>query len=300
MKTLHLYLPSPMREDAQSGGVNIVNKIAQAVAPASYALAFHGDSLEARARAKGDGLHLFHMQDPTGPNCLTLRRAYAYPFWQIEATNERWRFDVARARFDPESIDPDMARPFFRRWRARFLGENAVESTRDGFVFVPLQGHLRQHRSFQSMSPAAMIEAVVAQEPKRRIIATLHPNETYDAADIAMLDTLSQRFPRFQTIQADARALVQRCDYVATQNSSVALTGFFARKAAVLFAGADFHHITGSVPRDGIGMAFDAAQKRAPIVRYLYWFFHNHIINGGAPEAEAQIGARMRRHGWPV
>ncbi|HEX9856948.1 MAG TPA: hypothetical protein VGA75_01235, partial [Paracoccaceae bacterium] len=226
---LHLCLPSPMLEDARAGRVNIVNRIAAAVAPAGWRLAFHDDTAAGRARAARRGGHtLLHMQEPDSPRALCLRRAYHYPFWQIEATNERWRFDVARADFAAGDIDPTEARPFFRRWRDKVLG--GVPIRREGFIFMPLQGRLTQHRSFQAASPLEMIEATLEADPARPIHATLHPKESYDAAELAALEALAARFPRFRLVRGDAGDLVASCDYVVTQNSSVALTGFFAKK----------------------------------------------------------------------
>lgn len=294
MAELYLHLPSPMREDAARGDVNIVNRIAKAVAPSGYDLVFCGEEEALGA----DGLHLLHMREPEAPNTLTLRRAYTYPFWQIEATNQRWNFDVAKAVFDPSKIEADQARPFFRRWREKFLG--AGPTRREGFIFMPLQGRLGLHRSFQAMSPLAMIEATLAADPKREVRATLHPREVYEPADLAKLDALAARFPRFRCIKSEARDLILSCDYVVTQNSSVALHGFFAKKPAVLFAGIDFHHIAGSVLRDGVATAFETLEEPRDYAAYLFWFFKLNCVNGGAPEAEAQILARFRRHGWPV
>tara|TARA_R110002096_G_scaffold52222_19_gene136271 strand:- start:2969 stop:3868 length:900 start_codon:yes stop_codon:yes gene_type:complete len=299
MPDLHLYLPHPMRENAAKGEINIINRIGIAVAQSGYGMQFHGDSVDERMQAIGDDdLHLFYMQEPYGQNVLNLRRAYTYPFWQIEATNERWNFDVAKAAFDPSEIDMEQARPFFRRWRKRLLGD--APRSEDGYVFMPLQGRLRVHRSFQSMSPEAMIQMTLAMEPRHGILATLHPNEAYDDEDFAMLETFSARHPRFKVIEGNARDLVLNCKYVATQNSSVAMHGYFAKKPAVLFADIDFHHIAGAVGRLGLEKAFAMTEENIPFVAYLYWFFKNHCINGGAPEAEAQILARMRAHNWPV
>lgn len=299
-QVLHLCLPSPMREDAEAGQVNIVNRITAAVAPAGWRVAIHGDRAADRLKAtRQGGFALFHMQEPEGPNTLTLRRAYHYPFWQIEATNERWNFDVARAHFDADSVDPDEAGRFFRRWRDRILG--AAQIRREGFLFMPLQGRLTENRSFQSMSPVQMIEATLAADPRRPIRATLHPKETYPPSEIAALDRIAARHPRFQVIAGRAEDLLATCDAVVTQNSAVALNGFFAQKPAVLFAGSDFHHIAGSVPREGIERAFARIDAPPPdYARYLTWFFRGHCVNGGDPHAEDQILARLRRHGWPI
>lgn len=296
-ETLHVYLHSPLRETAEAGQVNIFNRL-QAALP-DWRLVFHPDTLMERTLAPGRGYALFHMQEPNGPTVLCLRKAYHFPFWRIEATNERWHFDVTRARFDASAIDPAAARGWLRRWRPKIFGDAPV--SREGFVFVPLQGRLREHRSFQSMSPVQMIEAVLANDPARDLRATLHPKEEYSTADHKALAALEARHPRFRLIKADAKDLLARCNYVACENSSVALTGYFAAKRAVLFAGADFHHIAGSVWRDDLATAMASLTTPEPDwAAYLWWFFKENAINGGDPDCEAQIRARLARHGWPV
>ncbi len=295
-RTLHIYLHSPWREQAEAGSVNFFERLRAALP--DWRLAFHPDTEAERLLAIGRGYGLFHMQEPVGDRILCLRRAYHFPFWRIEATNERWHFDVAKTAFDAAEVPADQAAAFHARWQPRIFRDGPV--ARDGFVFIPLQGRISDHRSFQSSSPLAMIETVLAQDA-RPIRATLHPKESYSPADLAALDDLARRFPRFAVVQADAKDLLAGCDYVVTQNSGVALTGYFAGKQAVLFAGSDFHHIAGSVPRDGVDAAFAQATGPAPdFAAYLWWFFKRHAINGGAPECEAQIRARLSRHGWPT
>lgn len=295
---LHLYLPEAMRRDAEAGEVNIINRIAAAVTPLGWQLALHGESPAELAKAMGrEGRALFHMAQPPVMGGLTLRRAYHYPYWQIEATSARWEFDVAKTVFVPAEIDPVAAKSFASRLRLRVLCDGPV--TRNGYVFMPLQGRISRHRSFQSMSPLAMIEATLVAEPQRKIWATLHPKESYDADEMAALAALQSRFQRFRLVQGDAVALLRGCDYVVTQNSGLALSGYLLGKPAVLFARIDFHHIAGSVPRQGVSAAFASAKAGPPdFAGYLYWFFRHHTINGGAQDAEHQIRARFRRHGW--
>jgi hypothetical protein len=151
------------------------------------------------------------------------------------------------------------------------------------------------------MSPVEMIEATLQARPGQRIKATLHPREVYEDADLVALDRISRDHPRFSLVQGAAEDLLATCDHVVTQNSSVAMLGYFVRKPAVLFAGIDFHHIAGSVPRDGLEAAFAQVQGEAPEYdAYLTWFLRRNCVNGGAPEAEAQILARFARFGWPV
>jgi hypothetical protein len=239
------------------------------------------------------------MKEPTAKHILNLRRAYILPFWRIEAVAERWYFDVAQASFDAGEIPMEEAANFQQRWRGKVIGEGLPR--RDGTIFIPLQGRLTDHRSFQSMSPVAMIETTLDQIRDKTVVATLHPKESYSAKELDALDALERRFPRFRVMRKPMPGLLLRCDAVVTQNSSVALHGFLANKPAVLFAQSDFHHIAGSVPRDGVAAAFESLNGPRPsFARYVTWFLRRQAINGGAPECEEQIVARFRRHGWDL
>lgn len=294
-KTLHIYLEEPMRTRAEAGEINLFNKMAQALA--GWNLRYHEDTEAERLAAPGRGYGLFHMHEPPVPTILCLRRTYHYPFWRIERTNERWNFDVARARFDAAQVPPERVAAFDARWRPRIFRDGPVH--RRGFVFMPLQGRLAEQRSFQSQSPLQMIETCCKAWPDRPVRATLHPKETCSAADHQALSALADRFAHFQLVQADAKDLLADCDLVVTQNSAVALTGFFARKPAVLFAGSDFHHIAASVPREGLKSAL-IPRPDPDFAAYLFWFFQRQSINAGAANAVEKIRARFAALGFPL
>jgi hypothetical protein len=296
-RDLHICLPDPMRRDAEAGRAPIITRIAEAIRPLGWRLTLHGESAITRARLRGCHV-LHHMRDPQGPHELCLRRAHVYPFWRIEASNTRWLWEVARTPFDPAGVDPTAANAFRQRWQRNLLGAEPV--SRDGFLFLPLQGHLSRQRSFQAASPLEMIEHTLDRVPGKPLLATLHPKETYGRADLAALDRIEERHPRFRLVTDRAEDLLRRCDGVVTQNSTVALTGFFARKPAVLFGQIDFHHIAGSVPREGVDRAFARLDEAPDHAAYLFWFFRHHAINAGSDEAGAQIVARFRAHGWPM
>ncbi len=292
-RLLNTYLPPHLLRDHQAGQVNILTRLLAALP--DWHVAHHPET----DSPPPDTHALTHMQEPASPRHLTLRRTYLYPFWRIEPTNERWNFAVAQQPFDPAQVDPAQARPFLRRLQKRLL--DSAPPTREGFVFIPLQGRLHDHRSFQSMSPLKMIGATLAAEPKRPLIATLHPSETYSPADHAALAAISARHPRFAVTSGDARDLALRCDYLVTQNSSVALMAMVARKPVVLFAGIDFHHIAASVWRDGLANAFARVNAPAPDpARYLHWFFRQHSIDAQSDAAPARIAAILQAQGWPV
>ena len=193
---LRIYLHGNMLDTSRAGTFNFMNVLKAAVEGAGWQVEYHETGPQSRRQApRRDGYALFHMESPTHDRALTFRRAYHYPFWQIEPVPQRWRFHVARSRFDPQGINPKEARDFADRLRERVLPGSAPR--RDGPVLVPLQGHIRRCRSFQTMSPVEMVAAVA--RTGRRCVATLHPNETYSPQEIAALDA-----PSIWTVLAEA------------------------------------------------------------------------------------------------
>lgn len=293
---LNLYLPAHLRRDHDAGGANILSRILAALEPAGWRFTHHP---EADGDSPATGYAIVHMKEPRDAQTLCLRRAYHYPFWRLEATNERWRFDVAQAKFDAEAVPAGLAKAFMNRWGEKVLGKGVIR--RDGYIFMPLQGRLLEHRSFQTMSPLDMIRATLDADPHRNIRVKLHPSEEYSLDELRALNDLSEANPRLIVVEDAWQSLVMQCDYVVTQNSSVALNSFFARKQAVLFAGIDFHHIAAPVADLGVEAAFARMKEPAPdFAAYLFWFFRMQSINGAMEEGVEQVRARFARHGWPV
>lgn len=297
-RQIRFYLPDGLRQSAAAGEHNFLNRIGAVLADAGFRAAYLDPS---RADPRVPGFSLFHMQEPFARNSVTIRRAYYYPFWQIERTNERWNWDVARARFDAEAVDREAADKFYRFWQKRLYGEAAKRMGQDGFVYVPLQGRLTQQRSFQTCSPTEMIHHVLNHAPGQRVIAALHPREHYDEADYAALERLDADHDRLELRMGEMEALLPRCAYVVTENSSVAFAGFLLGKPCVTFARIDFHHIAADVARLGIGGAFEAVRGPVPdFAGYVWWFLQKMSINAGRPDAEEKIRARFAALGWPV
>jgi len=95
--------------------------------------------------------------------------------------------------------------------------------------------------------------------------------------------------------------MLKTCDYIVTQNSSVAFDGFFFAKPSVLFGQIDFHHIAANVSELGAAAAIRQAPHMTPdYAGYVHWFWQEMSINAGRPEAEQQIKAALSRAGWPI
>lgn len=299
---LRIYLEPATLRMAKDGAFGFVSKVHAAFESRGFAVELVEDSDAARlGSALKDGYALFLMKDPFHARSLSMRRAYYYPYWRIEATAKRWMFKVAERSFIPAETDPDLARDWFNRWR-RFLFKKAALNTRkDGLIYVPLQGRLLEHRSFQTISPVQMIEEVRARAGDRRILLGLHPGESYSDAERAALERLEGADPRIAVQLGEMEKALRVCDFVVTENSAVALSGLFFRKPAILFGKSDFHHVMAQVSKLGVDEAWRAVeQANPPVARYLYWFIHQNSIKADTDDAPARIIEACRSHGWLV
>jgi hypothetical protein len=295
---LRIYLAGNMLHTSRAGTFNFMNVLRAAVEGAGWRIEFHETGPDARRRAPDlDGYALFHLEPPTHDGALTFRRAYHYPFWQIAPVPQRWRFHSALSPFEAQKIEPEPAHRFADNLRNRVIP--GPEPRRGDRVLVPLQGHIRQCRSFQTMSPVEMLATTAAATP-RPVIATLHPNEVYDDKDMQALNDLAARHANL-TIGGDTTTILRDCAFVVAQNSAVAFDGYLLGKPAVLFAQIDFHHIALNVADLGAEQALALAETHAPdFDRYLYWFLQEQCINASRPDAGHQILTQMRRGGWPI
>lgn len=285
-RILNFYL-SPQKRRNASAGTGIHGLVAQAVQAQGWELRLR-EKLEPPS---GPGYHLVENLAVTAPNCLTLRKCHIEPFYRIEATNDRWDWEVVDKPFSPRPG----AEWFLKYWQKRLYKDLAI--TQEGHIFMPLQGKLLERRHFQAKSPIDMIAATLEADPDRPILATLHPKESYDAEEMQAL----RRFgSRFQLCTTPSLPLLASCDYVVTENSALAFIGYFARKPAVLFAEIDFHHIAGSVPRLGLAEAFATARMPQPFASYLHWFLRENAISAWSEDAKPRILARLAQHGWPM
>ena len=290
-----------MKQSAEKGAHNFIARIVNVAVASGFEVEYRPNTAgERAASANLPGYAMFHMNEPTHDRAMTMRRVYYYPFWQIERSGKRWEWRVAHAQFDAAQIDQAEAQRFFTFWRKRLFGE-VGEVGSGGLVYVPLQGRLTEHRSFQTCSPIEMIEAVLEHDPNRRVVATLHPGESYTDREIATLERLEKQHSRLQIESGQMEKWLAACDYVVTQNSSAAFAGFFFQKPCITFARIDFHHISAHVPNLGRAKAFAQVLGDAPdYAAYIWWFLQEMSINAGRPEAEAKINAALLRGGWPM
>jgi len=301
-RILRFYLDDDMRQSAMAGQHNFIRKVETVLETAGYRVEFYRNTLSERLNSAGRrGYSMFHMDAPPHDRALTFRRVYHYPFWAIEPSNKRWEWRVARTEFPASNVSRNQADRFYRLWQNRLFGTAPQNTTRDGFVYVPLQGRLLDHRSFQTCSPLDMLSAVLAHDPDRQVIAALHPKEHYPTRELSALDRLQQQHARLSVTTGDMELLLQACDYIVTQNSGAAFNGYFFAKPSVLFGQVDFHHIAANVADLGVTQAIRQGPELTPdYAGYVHWFWQIMSINAGRGEAENQIRDALSRAGWPM
>ncbi|QPM91490.1 hypothetical protein PSAL_027430 [Pseudooceanicola algae] len=295
-REMRIYLDPVLARSAGAGEHNFLNLVTGVLREADFRVEICETGPEARALApRKPGHALFHMEQPTHDRALVFRRVYHYPFWAIEPYAERWQWRVAQTPFPAAEVNRNTAKTFFDRWQTKLFGAAANDTSRDGFVYVPLQGRLLNHRSFQSCAPVEMLERILDADPVRRILVTLHPKETYSPDELSAVEKLSRKYPRLSLTKRPMQDCLQHCDYVAAENSSVAFSGYFFRKPALLFAQIDFHHIALG-PDD-----FDRVAHHAPDYEgYIWWFWQRMSINAGREDAPQKIANALRRCGVPL
>lgn len=76
-----------MRENAEAGQINILNLLAAALPGWRLVYPLNTESERLLALARGYGLFL--VREPPNRRIPSPRRADPYPFWRIDASNER-------------------------------------------------------------------------------------------------------------------------------------------------------------------------------------------------------------------
>lgn len=301
-KILRFYLHEQLRKRALAGDHNFIRKIAQIAEKSQFSVEYLNDSAEELQKSSSlEGYSMFHMDDPIHDRSLTFRRVYHFPFWAIESNAKRWEWKVAKIEFPKHKVLRKRADTFYQFWQKRLFKDAPHWAEKRGFIYVPLQGRLLDHRSFQQCSPIDMIKHTLNHDPVRSVIATLHPKEDYSEAELDALAALSRENPRLTVKTGNMVMLLQGCDYVVSQNSGAAFDGYFFGKPAVLFGRIDFHHIAANTHDLGISQAFAQVQQMKPdYAGYLHWFWQTMSINAGRPEADEKIRQALIDAGWPM
>ena len=292
---VEIFLEYQLMQNAQAGKHNFLRLVSEALVEGGLQPVFRRMS---EAVDCNTAHSLIHMKAPASERGLVFRRAYHYPFWQIERTEKRGYWDVANTAFDPQTVNEVEAHNFARYWRNRLFPD--VTASQGNHIYVPLQGKLLRRRSFQTISPVNMLEAILASATNP-VVAALHPNEDYTRAETLALEKLAAKHTNLSVLTGEMMQHLPSCKLVVTQNSSVAFNQYFFSKPTILFAEIDFHHIAVTSKNQPFAHAMDQALSAEPeFEKYLWWFWQDQSINAGKPNAREKIRARLQKFGWPV
>ena len=293
-KLVTLHLDPVLRRSAENGDHNFFAHLVAVLRDRGHGVDFadQGDL------GRGPGTRAITHMVPPPPGGLCVRRVYHYPFWAIEPSAERWRWHVAKSDYSAAIVPESDATAFYARWQKRLFNDAPQQASREGLVYIPLQGRIREKRSFQSCTPVDMIRHTLQSDRSRRVVAALHPKEAYSQADLITLDALAAAHPRLRIVMGQMEPLLQSCDYVVTMNSAAAFNAMFFGKPSVLLGQIDFHHICLKATPEDL-TAFDRIAGHAPdFARYVYWFWQMNSVNAGHPTVRESIGAALDRAGW--
>ncbi|MBL1437900.1 MAG: hypothetical protein COB08_017090 [Rhodobacteraceae bacterium] len=301
-KHLIFHAAAEMRSHIERGLHGFANMLSRIFEAEGYAVRVAGIGRADIWRAKLDrNYHIFDMDGASGRRALNMRPSVLQPFWTLERPDSRYNGRMAHKVFDPSTVGGGLVTPFFEEMQKLYISPNMPDVGMKGYVLVPLQGQLSKQRHWQYASVQSMVETICAQDPRRKIILKPHPKEAYSAEDHAVIAKLLL-LPNVEVLELPIEALIAKCAYIVTQNSTAVFEGILHRKPAILFAKSDFHHIFPTVKS-----ATDAPEAFARVkakdmlfMKYLYWYLRMNAADIRRADAPAKIREMLAEAGWNI
>lgn len=250
--------------------------------------------------AADDAIHVVHHGRYAHPRVRNADVAYIYPFWNFDPQGIRAFSSIAQAPFPQDDIDPDIARPFFRRMRQRNVkGRRSRYAQPEDVmamapvkasVFLQSEGH-RVVGETCHLDRWQMLETV-CEFVDGPVIVKPHPRDS-DAATRDGLHELCARFAHLTVSHGNIHDLIAASERVVTINSAVGIEAYLHRKPVVLCGQSDFHHIA-DVARseaDLIGILNRAPRKRA-YDKFVWWYFADQCLSAADSDLVDRMLAR--------
>lgn len=247
-------------------------------------------------------VHLVNHGRVRHPRVWNAGIAYIYPFWNVDPWGIRAFSSIAEARFDPDAVSSEAARPFFRRLRKRLVSARvsrypqaeAVEHLPEGAVAVFLQSEA--HRDVEEscyLDREAMVETVI-EATSGPVVIKPHPRDV-DAGTRAWLDRLAARCDRVCVSEANIHDILAVAERVVTINSAVGVEAYLHRKPVVLCGQSDFHHIARVArSRAELAEAVGTPVRKRPYDKYVYWYFGLQCLSTTEPDLARRFLERVR------
>ena len=237
------------------------------------------------------------------PRVLNAGIAYVYPFWNMDPKGIRAFSSIADARFLPDQIDPDVARPFFRKLRQRLVDARTsrYEQPQERMdlpaqctaVFLQSEGH-RVVGETCFLDRWEMLETVL-NNSDLSVVVKPHPRDS-DPQTRVRLETLQKQYENFQIVDCNIHDLLRAAARVVTINSAVGIEAYLHRKPVILCGQSDFHHIAevARTPAE-LARALSSAPKRRAYDKFIWWYFAHHCLSTTEPNLTERFLARVRR-----
>ncbi|WP_299621575.1 hypothetical protein [uncultured Tateyamaria sp.] len=234
-----------------------------------------------------DAIHVIHHGRFPHPRARNADVAYIYPFWNFDSQGIRAFSSIGAAHFPQGEIDPEVARPFFRRLRKRIVGGRTsryeqpeaaqVLGPVKAAVFLQSEGH-RVVGETCYLDRWQMLETVCAKVDGP-IVVKPHPRDK-DAATRAELKAICARYPHLRVFDGNIHDLISVAERVITINSAVGIEAYLHRKPVILCGQSDFHHVADVARSEGelAGILERPPRKRA-YDKFIWWYFGHHCLS---------------------
>ncbi|WP_299687431.1 hypothetical protein [uncultured Tateyamaria sp.] len=245
-------------------------------------------------------IHVIHHGRFAHPRARNADVAYIYPFWNFDPQGIRAFSSIADKRFVPDDVDPEVARPFFRRVRQRIVGRRTSrydqpEAVTDpgtvrAAVFLQSEGH-RVVGETCYLDRWEMLSATCAAVDGPVMVKT-HPRDS-DPATSEGLREMQARFPHLQVSDGNIHDLIAAADRVITINSAVGVEAYLHRKPVILCGRADFHHVADvAQSADALRNILQRPPKRRAYDKFVWWYFGDQCLDVSAPDLVDRFCAR--------
>lgn len=250
--------------------------------------------------AADDAIHVVHHGRYAHPRVRNADVAYIYPFWNFDPQGIRAFSSIGQAPFPQSDIDPEVARPFFRRLRQRIVKgrtsryaqpEEATEvEPVKAAVFLQSEGH-RVVGETCYLDRWQMLESVCSSVDGP-VVVKPHPRDRDPATGESLRD-YCDRFPHLEVSVGNIHDLIDAADRVVTINSAVGIEAYLHRTPVVLCGQSDFHHIADVAHSETelVDIMRRAPRKRA-YDKFIWWYFGDQCLSGADPDLVDRFLAR--------
>lgn len=232
-------------------------------------------------------IHVVHHGRFAHPRARNADVAYVYPFWNFDTKGIRAFSSIAQRDFPQNDIDPEVARPFFRRLRKRMVGgrtsryaqPDAVSEVGEvaAAVFLQSEGH-RVVGETCYLNRWEMLDGV-CEAVDGPVVVKPHPRDRDPATDEGLQDRLA-RYPHLRVSRGNIHDLIAAAGRIVTINSAVGIEAYLHRKPVVLCGQSDFHHVADVARSEqDLSHVLERAPRKRAYDKFIWWYFADQCLS---------------------